>query len=278
MKQTDLLHVRSQLFVPGNRPDRFEKACQTEADLVCIDLEDAVGPSDKDTARDAVLKWLSETSHSHVSVRINSVETQAGKADILALEKSGLTLPFIMIPKVSKKGELKDLDGRLPDALGPFFAIIESAEGLVNSAEILAHSRVKLGMYGAVDYAGDVDCDLSWETHLYARCKLVAEANAFGVLLFDTPHIEVRNLEDCEITTRKAKDLGLHARSAIHPDQIKRIHEAFTPSPAEVAYAETVIAAYKAAEGHVVLLDGKFIEMPVVKRAKRVLARINRQK
>ncbi len=265
------MYYRSQLFVPGNRPDRFGKACSAGADLVCIDLEDAVGPADKDTARAAVIEWLGNTDQPHVSLRINGLDTPEGAADVAALMSCGLTLPFIMVPKVASKSQMNDLDGKLPNDLGPFFAIIESAAGLVNAEEIFSHGRVKLGMYGAVDYAGDVDCDLAWETHLYARSKLVACAHIHGVHLFDVPHIDVRNLDDCERTTRRSKALGLHARSAIHPAQVERIHAALAPSSAEISQAERVIAAYQKAAGNVVLLDGKFIEAPVVKRAQRIL-------
>lgn len=266
------MHFRSQLFVPGNRPDRFEKACSTHADLVCIDLEDAVGPKDKAQARKDVLAWLAKTKHKHVSLRINGLDTPDGKLDVLALKGSGLILPFLMIPKVASGSQMNDLDDDLPNELGPFLAIIESAEGLLNCEKIFSNSRVKLGMYGAIDYAGDVDCDLSWETHLYARSRLVAAAVGHNVQLFDVPHIDVRDLEDCEATTRKAKALGIHARSAIHPDQIERIHMALAPSNEEIEQAERIIAAYQKADGNVVLLDGKFIEAPVVKKAQRVLA------
>lgn len=263
---------RSQLFVPGNRPDRFEKACQAGADLVCIDLEDAVGASDKDSARETVLAWLAQTEHKHVSLRINGIDTDEGQADIEALKASGLSLPFVMLPKVASRDEVEALAQDLPEGLGPFFAIIESALGLVNAEDIFACDRVKLGMYGAIDYAGDVDCDLAWETHLYGRSKLVAAATAFDVLLFDVPHVDVRNLDDCEASTRKAKALGIHARSAIHPAQVARIHAALAPSDDEVTYAQRVLDAYEAANGNVVLLDGKFVEAPVVKRAERILA------
>lgn len=266
------MHYRSQLFVPGNRPDRFEKACQAGADLVCIDLEDAVGPSEKAQARIDVLDWLANTEHKHVSLRINGLDTPDGEADIAALQESGLNLPFVMIPKVASRSQMNDLDDVLPNELGPFLAIIESAEGLLNCEEIFSNSRVKMGMYGAVDYAGDVDCDLSWETHLYARSRLVMTAAAHDILLFDVPHIHVRDLDDCEATTRMAKALGIHARSAIHPAQISRIHAALAPTAVEIEQAERVIAAYQEAKGNVVLLDGKFIEAPVVKKAQRVLA------
>lgn len=266
------LFYRSQLFVPGNRLDRFEKACQAGADLVCIDLEDAVGPADKQSARDEVIAWLQDTPHSHVSLRINPVDTEDGDKDIEALANSNLKLPFVMIPKVSSAQDIKTLDEKLSPSLGPFFAIIESAMGLVNCNEIFRHERVTVGMYGAVDYAGDVYCDLDWNTHLFNRCKLVASAAANNVQLFDTPHINVKDLDDCEASTRRAKSIGIHARSAIHPKQIERIHKALAPSQSEINEAKRVLEAFEAANGNVVLLDGKFVEEPVVKRARRLLS------
>ncbi|WP_026941055.1 HpcH/HpaI aldolase/citrate lyase family protein [Hellea balneolensis] len=265
------MYYRSQLFVPGNRSDRFEKACNAGADLVCIDLEDAVGPAAKDSARNDVFSWLKETQHTHVSLRINPVDTETGQKDITALSEANLNLPFVMVPKVGSLQDIVDLDNKIPAVSGPFFAIIESAKGLVNCSDIFSHARVKLGMYGAVDYASDVNCDLQWSTHLYGRSKLVASANAHDVLLFDTPHIDVHNLEDCEASTRKAKSVGILARSAIHPAQIDSIHRALESSDTEISYAKRVIEAFEASHGNVVLLDGKFIEEPVVKKARRVL-------
>ena len=266
------MFYRSQLFVPGNRADRFEKACQAGADLVCIDLEDAVGANDKASARHGVIEWLKQTEYENISLRINALDTEAGQADISALKNSGLNLPFIMIPKAGSAQAISALAKQLPESLGTFFVIIESALGLINADKIFAISRVKLALYGAVDYASDVGCDLSWEAHLYARSKLACLASAFDVTLFDVPHIKVKDLEDCALTTRRAKALGFDARSAIHPAQITPIHAVFTPSLDEIAKAERVIAAYQSAGGNVVLLDGKLIEAPMVKKAERVLA------
>ena len=207
-----------------------------------------------------------------MSLRINGLDTPDGALDIIALKQGGLTLPFVMIPKVGSRSQMNNLDNSLPNEIGPFFVIIESAEGLLNCEDIFSHSRVELGLFGAVDYASDIDSDLSWETLLYARSRLVAAAIGHDVLLFDVPHIQVRDLEDCEASTRRAKALGIHARSAIHPAQIDRIHTALAPTAEEIEQAERVIAAYQEADGNVVLLDGKFIETPVVKKAQRVLA------
>jgi len=263
---------RSQLFVPGNRPDRFEKACQTEADLVCIDLEDAVGPNEKESARTATLDWLSQTEHRHVALRINPVDTEFGKSDIDALMASDLVLPFLMIPKVNHRDDVADLDDKLSDDLGPFFAIIETAKGLVNAQSVFAYNRVKMAIYGAIDYAGDVGCNLDWDTHIFARSQLVAQAVAHDVTLFDTPHTDIRNLEGCEVTTRKSREIGIFARSAIHPAQIDVIHKALSPSEHEIEYAQRVLKAFEEAKGNVAVLDGKMIEEPMVKSARRILS------
>ena len=266
------MFYKSLLFVPGNRPERFEKACASGADLICIDLEDAVGPKDKETARAQVLGWLVKTAHKNVGVRINAVDNEFGQKDIAALTASKLNLPFVMIPKISNAQDIKTLDKALPKALGVFFPLIESAKGLINCNAIFDHKRVELALFGGVDYASDLNCNMAWETFLYARSKLAAAAVANNVLLFDSPHIDVRDLDDCEASTHKAKALGIHARSAIHPAQIERIHTALKPTDAELDYARRVMEAFETSGGNVVLLDGAFVEEPVVKKARRIVA------
>ena len=263
---------RSLLFVPGNRPERFEKACAAGADLVCIDLEDAVGLGDKDAAREAALTFLASHSGANVSLRINAPQTDEGRADISALKTRGLTLPFVMVPKVAGLAQMDNLAANLPSEAGALFPIIESAKGLMNAGAILSHNRAELALFGAVDYAADLDCTLDWDSLLMARSTLANIAAATGVQLFDVPHLAVKDLEDCEATTRASKALGIHARAAIHPAQIAPIHAALSPSLEEIHQAEQVIAAYQKANGNVALLDGKLIEAPLVKKAERVLA------
>ena len=107
--------------------------------------------------------------------------------------------------------------------------------------------------------------------HLYARSHLANSARANDVTLFDAPHFKVSDLEDCRLSTLQAKSLGIHARAAIHPAQINPIHDALAPTTTEIKNAKAVIAAIEAADGNVALLDGKFIEAPVAKKAKNIL-------
>ena len=262
----------TQLFVPGNRPERFDKACAAGADLVTIDLEDAVGVKDKDDTRKQVIEWLSKTKHRNVSLRINALDTSFGRADIETLAKSDLQLPYLMVPKVESQRDVDELDNLLPARLGPFFPIIESARGLLNSREIFSCDRVHLAMFGSVDFSADINCEISWDAHLYARSHLIACAASENVTLFDAPHINVQDLEDCMASTQQAKAIGLHARSAIHPKQLAVIQKALYPTETEISEAKKIIAAYDAANGNVVLLDGKFVEEPVIKKARKTLA------
>lgn len=266
------MQYRSLLFVPGNRPERFEKAAAAGADLVCIDLEDAVSLADKASARDTALTWLANTNHTNIGLRINGITTNEGRADIAALKSGSFTLPFIMIPKVADKAQLFDLDDTLPNALGTFCPIIESAEGLLNAAGIMSNKRTTLALFGAVDFSADLDCELSWDALLSARSHLAVCAAAHNVNLFDVPHINVRDLDDCEATTRRARTLGLHARAAIHPAQIERIHAALAPTSDEIVQAGRVVAAHQKSGGDVALLDGQLIETPLLRKAERVLA------
>lgn len=265
------MNYRSLLFVPGNRPDRFDKACNTDADLVCIDIEDAVAPDEKVQARQTTLNWLEKTDHKNVGLRINALDNHYGRADVEVLSKSALLLPFVMVPKVSSGKQIDDIAEILPAELGALFPVLESATGIRRADEIYENPRVKFSIFGAIDYSADIGSDMEWETMLYARSHLVASSNAHDVILFDTPHSDVRDTEGCGAAMKRAKKIGIFAKSAIHPAQIEPIHSALKPSPIEIAHAQRVVNAMEAAGGNVALLDGKLLEEPVVKKARRIL-------
>jgi len=213
---------RSLLFVPGNRPDRFEKACAAGADLVCIDLEDAVSPDEKARAQSLALEWLAGTPHSHVGIRINPMDNAYGQSDLQALARSSLCLPFVMLPKVKSGRDVSSLSADLPEPLGALFPVIESAKGLCAASDIYAHPRVKFSIFGAIDYSADIGSDMEWDTMLYARSHLVAAARAHDVLLFDTPFADVSDPKGCGEAMARAKKIGIFSKSAIHPNQIAR--------------------------------------------------------
>lgn len=267
-----MMNYRSLLFVPGNRPDRFDKACNTDADLVCIDLEDAVAPDEKVRARQTTLEWLERSGHKNVGLRINALDNQYGRADIEVLSMSALILPFVMAPKVSSGKQMDNIADVFPEGLGALFPVLESATGIRRADEIYENPRVKFSIFGAIDYSADIGSDMEWETMLYARSHLVAASNANDVILFDTPYADVGDPAGCMMATERAKKIGIFARSAIHPTQISPIHSALEPTNDELLQANRIIKAMDEAGGNVALLDGKLLEEPVVKKARRVLA------
>ncbi|MEM1381069.1 MAG: CoA ester lyase [Pseudomonadota bacterium] len=266
---------RSLLFVPGARPDRFEKAVAAGADLTCIDLEDAVAPDGKDDARKETLAYLAATSDrvSPVGLRVNGYGTTWFDDDLATLE-SAQGVDFVMMPKPLA---LSEIDA-VRDAYGQdrIIVVMETARSIGLAEEIADHPAVCGAVYGAIDLAGEIGCDLSWEAHLYARSRCAAAFGAARKVLFDVPYLDVKDPEGLKAATKRAQALGIHARAAIHPAQLEPIHEALAPTAEEVTHAERVVAAFEAANGGVALLDGKLIELPVIKAARRTLAAASR--
>ena len=264
---------RSLLFVPGSRPDRFEKALAAGADVVCIDLEDAVAPDGKDAAREAVLGFIANRSSGEgpvLGLRVNAVGTPEGERDLDALGGANRA-DFVMIPKVVDTGDVEAV--RTSFGRDAIVTVLESARGILEAEHIADHPAVIAALYGAIDLAADIGCSLDWEAHLYGRSRCALAFGAAGKPVFDTPFLDVKDAEGLKEMTRRAARLGIHARSAIHPAQIAPIHEALAPSTEEIAHARRVVEAFEAAESGVALLDGKMIELPVIKSARRVLAR-----
>lgn len=265
---------RSLLFVPASRPDRFEKAVRSGADMVCIDLEDAVPPSGKDGARDAVGAYLSGRSQAEggaeTGVRLNSVHTLDGCRDVLALAPVLAQADFVMVPKVSCRHDLDLIVDWLGAGIG-LVPVIESARGLENAADILRQPNCIAGLFGGADYSADVGVTLDWDPLMFARARLANAAAGAGVLMIDVPYLDIADEAGLAAETRRVRALGLHARAAIHPKQIAAIHDAFRPDTEEVAQARRVVAAFESGDGGAALLDGKLIERPVILAARRTL-------
>lgn len=265
---------RSLLFVPGARPDRFEKALAAGADAVCIDLEDAVAPPGKADARAATLAFLSQprTGGPALGLRINSPRTAWGAADIAALAESDATPAFVMVPKAAHAEELVIIGEVLGAKRAPLVPIVESGLGLTRAASIAAAPGVEGVLFGGADFSADLGATLDWEPMLHARGVLAAACAAAGVDLLDVPYLDVEDDAGLIETTKRAKAMGFTGRACIHPKQIAGVHTAFTPTPDELARARRVLAAFEDAKGGAALLDGKLVELPVIRAARRVLA------
>jgi len=269
---------RSLLFFPAARPDRFAKALATGADCVCIDLEDAVAEAAKEEARAAALGLLRGAGDgaAEVVLRVNSPRTPTGLRDLLAVAESGLSALTLLLPKVASPEEVRWIDELLAPGIPALrlMAMIESARGVAAAPEIAAAPpRLAALVLGGVDLSTELGAGMEWEPLLYARSRVVHAAAAAEIDALDTVFLDVGDLERLGAEAEHAVRLGFSGKAAIHPTQIAPIHRAFTPSDEEVRRAREVVEAYERNRGGVLLLHGRLVERPVVRRAERILAR-----
>jgi (S)-citramalyl-CoA lyase len=270
---------RSLLFVPGLRPELIAKADAAGPDLVCVDLEDAVAPDRKAEAREKVFATLAAgaPTRAELVVRINGLATAPGLQDLGALLAAGRPPHAIMIPKTRAAAEIRVLDelvGAVPALarLG-FHVIVEANDGLDDAYAIArASRRVASLLFGAVDMSADLRCENAWEPLLYARSRVVHAAAGAGIDCMDVPWLDLDDEAGLAREARAAAALGFGGKAAIHPRQLGAIHAAFTPSSQQVERARRIVAAYEASDSGLVVLDGKLVELPVVRAMYRLLA------
>lgn len=266
---------RSLLFVPGSRPERFDKAAAADADMVCIDLEDACLPDEKAQAREQALAWISAyQGRAEIVLRINSLRTRYGLSDILALADQPMTGELtIMLPKVDSAEDLKIVDGLLSGIDGNFIALLESAAGVNAASEIATASpRLSALMLGGADLAAELRSELSWDAMVYARGRLAAAAGCNNLDLIDVPWLDIRDDEGLRNETQRIKSLGFTAKAAIHPNQVDGINSSFSPSDDEIEKARALLAAFAESGKGAIQFNGRLIDRPVVLAAQRTVA------
>jgi citrate lyase beta subunit len=268
---------RSLLFVPATRPDRFEKAAAAGADMVCIDLEDAVATADKETARDTALGYLAGSlpAGPRWVLRINSPRTELGLHDLLALLSSEAAPDALFIPKASSGEEMRWLDDLLSaaDRNIDLLPVIESAAGLDRAVEIAGSvlRNVALG-FGSADYAAELGSDMSVAALAYGRGRIAAAAGQAGIAAIDGIWPDFKDDEGLRGDTELIRSMGFDGKIAIHPRQVSVIHAVFAPGEEEVARARRIVAASEAANGGIATVDGEMIDNPVVVAAQHIIA------
>jgi len=271
-----LSRARTFLFVPGNRPERFEKALQSGADAVIFDLEDAVPPGEKAQARQAIVAAWPRLQAFAVPqlVRINAPEHALGQEDLRGL--SGCDgLAGVMVPKVESAAALDAVRGALPGI--SILPLIESAAGYAAIAEIARVEGVLRLVVGHIDFMADTGIQCSDDEAELAPLRFaVAMASRIHQLAPAVDGVTAAITDDTRLRadTRRALRFGFGAKLCIHPRQIPVVHEEMAPSTEEIAWAQRVVQADADAGGAAVQLDGRMIDAPVVLQARRVLARV----
>ena len=268
---------RNLLFVPGTRPDRFPKALAAGPDMVTVDLEDAVIPPQKDAARQPAMALFESRRDDRIErvVRINGLRTPFGLKDLLAVTEHPSPPDAIMLPKVESADEVAIVAAVLERAARPvaLHVIIESNRGLEAALAIAgAAPSIRSLLFGAVDMAAELGAAQDFTSMLYARSRVVHAAASHSLDAIDVPWLDLGDeaglIEEC----RRVQGLGFTGKAAIHPRQLEPINAAFTPGPERIAYARKVIEAFETSKDGLVVIDGKLIELPVVRSARRTLA------
>jgi citrate lyase subunit beta / citryl-CoA lyase len=258
---------RSYLFAPGHSPRLLAKVFVAGADAVILDLEDAVPPGAKAVARRLVADALAARPGC-AWVRVNAARTPDCEADLAAVADRALG---IRIPKASSSADVAWVADRAPGL--PLICAIETGRGVLAAAEIAAVPGVRYLAVGGVDLRRDLGLGDGDLTTLHVRSHLVVVSAASGLappIDGVYPHLddETGLREQAEF----ARSLGFFGKSAIHPRQLPVLHEVFTPSAAEIAWARRVLSAFDAAGGNALRLpDGEFVDLPVAQRARRLL-------
>lgn len=266
-----LAAARSFLFTPGSDARKLARALEAGADAVVADLEDAVAPAEKERARGLALDALAGDAPCLRLVRVNGAGTPWHDADLEAVARTGLD--GLVLPKATPAAALA------LEPLGlPVVAIVETAAGLLGAAELAASPGVAALMLGAVD----LGLELGLEPRpdglelLVPRTSLVVASAAAGLRgPVDAVWLDVRDEEGLRRECALARSLGLRAKACVHPSQVGPVNEAFSPSEAELERARAVVEAYErgVAEGlGAVAVGGEMVDLPVVERARRVLA------
>lgn len=266
------LAIQSMLFVPGTKPDRFAKALASGADCVCIDLEDAVPAEEKDSARRAALDAIANLRDPRLALRINGLMTRAGLADALALANATARPALVFVPMVESPVELAQLRAVLADDAVRLVPLIETVAGLRAADAIAADPSTAMLMFGGGDFSAQLGVPLAWEPLALARAQLVMAAAGAGKPALDVPFIHMDDSAGLVQECRRAKELGFAAKAAIHPAQVAVIHDVFRPNAAEIAEAESALAAFAAGGYRPIRHNGKMLEAPVVRRFEQILA------
>ena len=281
--------MRSLLFVPGDRPERFAKAAASGADAVILDLEDAVAAERRPAARSVVSRHLETARTVPHWVRINPVDSPDALADLVAVIVA--RPDGIVLPKPESVDDLWRADHWI-EALEAANGIVRGSIALLPIVTEKARAVLSLGQWnrvpsrvagltwGAEDLAADIGAaanrtaDGGFEApFLLARSLCLLAAGAAGVPAYDTIDIEFRDAEAVERRSREARRLGFAGQLAVHPAQIAPIHRAYTPSADEVRWAERVIEAFRGSPGHgAVQLEGRMLDLPHMRQAERILA------
>lgn len=270
---------RSLLFVPGNNPSMLQNADIFMSDAIIFDLEDSVNLDEKDNARNLVETYLLTTKElpKAVVLRINPVNSDLVDDDLKLLQTR--KIDYLLLPKANKISLfvldkiLKKIENKIELKPTKVICLIEETKSVIDIYELAKHERVEALMLGAEDLTSELEINRTTEGKelLYSRSRIIYAAISNKLIPIDTPFTDIDNqeglIQDCKI----ALNLGMKAKTAIHPSQLETINEIFSPSQKAIKWAEAVLKKAKELNKGAFQFEGKMIDRPVLEKAKKII-------
>ena len=269
---------RSVLFTPADSPDMLRSAPETGADVLVFDLEDGVGPGDKDGAREVIREVVPDIDvGGELWLRVNDrPELLEADAGLLREEAVVAALDGVVVPKATGPDAVERVANRYPDEVDlSVLALVENARGVLRVEAIADAPAVDALLFGGEDLAGDAGLTRTEgsEELLYARQRTALAAAAAGVDAIDGIYTDIRDTEGLRAAAETALQFGYDGKTLIPPGQVNPVNDVFTPSEEETEWARRVVAAAAEREDGVFMLDGELVEAPIRKQAERTLER-----
>lgn len=279
---------RALLYMPGDDRRKIEKATTLGVDCICMDMEDGVAITQKQEARAVIAQAMKDLDFgsSERCIRINSVGSGFEKFDLaaaIATNPDSIVVPKVesvrQVREISEYMEMYELSSKTAVGTIRMLVVVETARGILNLREIAScDKRLEAIIFGAEDYAASIGATRTKEALevLYARSAVVNACAANDLQAIDMVYIDFRDMEGLRLEAGQGAALGFSGKQIIHPKQVDPVQEAFTPSDEAIQYAQRVVRAFRASQKAgkgAFALDGKMIDMPLLKNAQKVLDR-----
>ncbi|HEX2520121.1 MAG TPA: CoA ester lyase [Castellaniella sp.] len=263
--------LRSALFVPATRPERFSKAIASGADAVIVDLEDAVAPDQKTAGREALARYAREHPDHHLWVRINDGTTKWFEGD-LALCRSLPSIAGIVLPKAQKAEHVYIVSG----AGKPLMPVIESAAGVRELSNIAAANGVVRLSFGILDLMVELGTRPGSRAAQFMldqmRFQILVASRMHGLASpLDSVYADFSDLEGLKETASMAHDMGFGGMLCVHPAQVPVVHDVYRPSAEDLDWARRVVAHADESGDYTFRLDGRMVDLPLIERARRIV-------
>lgn len=264
---------RSYLFVPADRPERFDKALGSGADAVIVDLEDAVAAKSKDSARAGLATWLASPAAAGVLLRLNAPGSPWFEDDLRVA--GAPAVQGIVLPKAEQADDIARIHRMWPGK--PLLPLVETAVGFEALRALAVAAGVRRLLFGSIDFQADLDIEGDDDALLFFRSQIVLVSRLAGLEPpVDGVTTELHDLSATVRDTARALRLGFGAKLCIHPRQVDAVNQGFTPSDAQCDWARRVLEAARASGEAATSVDGRMIDAPVLLRARKLLARAGR--